>query len=121
MKDIIHNAFIEILSGIAVYHEDGGVVSRGECDYKITITFPNQNPNKAIIRRYYENGKKYWEREYHHGQRHGKSLGWWENGKKYWEREYHHGQRHGKSLGWWENGTKNWETEYHQGQLHGKN
>jgi len=120
MKTIIINAFIEILSGIAQYHEDGGVISEDKYNDTITISFPDNNPNKAMVKSYYKNGKKSWKEEYHQGQRHGKSLCWWENGNKRWETEYHQGQRHGKYLGWRENGKKNWEAEYHQGQLHGK-
>jgi len=120
MKDIIRNAFIEILSGIAEYHEDGGVINKDEYDNIITISFPDNNPNKAVVKCYWENGNKRREMEYYQGKQHGKDLSWHESGNKNWEIEYYQGKQHGKYLGWYENENKHWEIEYCQGKLHGK-
>ena len=93
MKNIIKNAFIEILSGIAKYHKDGGVITKDEHGNSITISFPTCLPSCAIIRKYYKNGQKWWEAEYQNGQKHGKSIGWhYENGQKRYKREYQKGK-----------------------------
>ena len=93
MKTIIENAFIEILSGIAQIHKDGGVMFQSKCGDPITVSFPTQSPTYAMVRAYWENGTKCWEIEYQQGQKHGKNIGWRKDGTKYWEVEYHHGER----------------------------
>ena len=116
MKNIIKNAFIEILSGIARYHKDGGVITENVCGNPITISFPTNSPNYAVERGYYKNGQKRWKIEYQNGHRHGKYIGWRENGQKYFKAEYQNGLRHGEAIRWDENGMKCWEIEYKNGE-----
>ena len=42
---------------------------------------------------YYDNGNKWWVREYRNGKLHGKSIGWHESGNKAWEVEYRNGEQ----------------------------
>ncbi len=121
MKNIIEQAVTALLSGITSYKPGTKeILWENEDGDEITVEYIGGETEYAIVRRYYENGQKRWEREYHQGQPHGKSLVWCENGQKYWKKEYRQGQQYGKDLGWWENGKKRWEEEYHQGQQHGK-
>ena len=92
MQNIIENAFIEILSGIARYHKDGGVITENECGNPVTISFPTNSPSYAVERMYYESGHKAWEKEYQNGLKHGKFTRWYENGKKFWESEWQNGK-----------------------------
>ncbi len=117
MKQIIQSALIEILSGIAKYHEDGGVISEDEYNEPISISFSDKDSSKVVIRKYYYNGKLRRERNYHQGQLHGVSKGWYSNGKLWCEYNYHQGQRHGISKGWYESGKLCQEYNYRYGKL----
>ncbi len=116
MKHIIQSALIEILSGIAKYHKDGGVISRDKHNRPISILFSDKDSSKVIIREYHENGNLWWKKEYHQGQLHGTSKRWYKNGKLRWEENSHQGQLHGISKGWHENGKLRWENNYHHGK-----
>ena len=59
---------------------------------KSLVEYQGTQPHGKYIR-WYENGNKEWETNYHQDQKHGKDLGWYENGNKYWEAEYKHGKR----------------------------
>ena len=74
MKQIIENAFIEKLSGIARIHKDGGVIIKGD---NVSVSFPTNSPSVALIRGYL-NGKENWRKEYNNGQ--VKFIRWWEDG-----------------------------------------
>ena len=117
MKNVIENAFIEILSGIARYHKDGGVITENECGNSVTISFPTNSPSYAVEKVYYGNGQKFWETEYKNGLKHDKYTEWHKNGQKRWEIEFQNGLRHGKSIWWNENGKKYCEREYQNGKL----
>ena len=117
MKSIIKNAFIEILSGIAQYNKDGGVITKDKDDYPITISFPTKSPNYAIVRYYWDNGSKFWEAEHYEGKPHGKMFEWYRNGNKHWKAEYYKGNLHGNSVSWYLNGGKYCEREYHYGEI----
>lgn len=85
MKDIIRNAFIEMLSGIARYHKDGGVIAEDNSGNRITLYFPTKSFNYVIERAYYNTGEKWWEIEYKNGLRHGRNIGWYRDGNIKWE------------------------------------
>jgi antitoxin component YwqK of YwqJK toxin-antitoxin module len=117
--NILQEALIALLSGLT--HKTGNEIHwEDECGEPITVEPVDIEKSKYIVRHYYKNGNKWWEREYQNGQFHGKSFGWYENGNKLWEREYQNGQFHGKSFGCYKNGNKYWEREHQNGQKHGK-
>ena len=81
-----------MLSGIAQYHKDGGVITKDKYGNSITISFPTNSFSYVVERRYQENGQKFFETEYQNGQRHGKKIWWDKNGKKYLEAEFQNGK-----------------------------
>jgi antitoxin component YwqK of YwqJK toxin-antitoxin module len=114
--NLLREAFTALLSGLT--HKTGNEIHwEDEDGDPITVEPVDIEKGKYIVRYYWKNGNKCWERECQNGQRHGKSFGWYENGNKYWEREYQNGQRHGKDTGWDKNGNKYWGAEYQNGQL----
>ena len=54
------------------------------------------------------------------GKRHGKSTRWFTNGQKSFERDYHDGKWHGLVTRWWPNGQKMYVRAYTDGERHGK-
>ena len=55
-----------------------------------TISF--KSLNTFVITRWYDNGNKWWEREYQNGRLHGKSIEWFKSGENCWEEEYQSGK-----------------------------
>ena len=73
--------------------------------------------NYEILKYIYTQVLKYGCKFQYHGDERYTLTGYYENGNKYWETNYHQGQRHGKDIGWCENGNKWWEVEYKHGKL----
>ena len=116
---LLHDAYTALLSGLTT--KTGNEIHwQDKKGNPITIEPIDVSKNKYIIRRYYSNGKKWWEDNYQNGQLHGKSIGWHENGNKWREEEWLNGQLHGKYTEWHYDGNKYRQDDYQNGQLHGK-
>jgi antitoxin component YwqK of YwqJK toxin-antitoxin module len=113
--NLLREALTALLAGLT-YKTGDEIHWEDENRNPITVEPVDIGENKYIVRGYWRNGNKCWEREYQNGQLHGKCIRWYKNGNKWWEREYQNGQFHGKSFGWYENGSKRWEEEYRNGK-----
>lgn len=74
--------------------------------------------NKRI--KYYDNGQKYCEIEYHDGIRHGKYIEYWNNGITNIDGNYVNGKKHGEQLKYNPDGSLVYKENYIDGENHGK-
>ena len=87
-EDLITQAFIEILSGIAQHKNENEIYYRDDKFNKLaTIEFLDGSSH-IIFRQYYENGQKKSECHWVDYKQDGDDLGWYENGNKHWERKF---------------------------------
>jgi antitoxin component YwqK of YwqJK toxin-antitoxin module len=91
MQELVQEAFIAKLSDIVEYKNPNEIWWKNEWGHKITIEFVDNSVSSSVVRRYYENGNNWYEREYQNGQLHGKATWWYENGNKDCEKEYQNG------------------------------
>ena len=85
------NIFIAKLSGIAEYKNENEIWCK-ERGVDVTIEFLNNSIFFVKVRRYYNNGNKFWEQNYKVGERHGKYICWFEDGNKNLEENYQNGK-----------------------------
>jgi predicted DNA-binding WGR domain protein len=93
-EELITQAFIEILSGIAkrrngtseIYYRDD------KFNKMATIDFVDGDSSHIIFRHYYENGNKKSEHEWLNNKQDGNDFGWYEDGGKHWERKFTSGK-----------------------------
>jgi antitoxin component YwqK of YwqJK toxin-antitoxin module len=71
--------------------------------------------NKYILT-YFSSDKKFEQREFDNGERHGKSFGWFSNGFKRWEIEHQHSKLHGIYRIWNEDGIMLLNHKYKNGK-----
>lgn len=91
-EDLITQAFIEILSGIAKRKNSKEIYYRDDKFNKLaTIEFVNGSEH-IIFRHYYDNGNKKSEHSWVNNKQNGVDLGWYENGSKRWERTFLNGK-----------------------------
>ena len=65
---------------------------------------------------WYEGGTTRCEGEYKNGKEEGKHTEWYENGNTKEKGEYKDGKKEGKWIRWWESGTLQYEGEYKDGK-----
>jgi len=88
-EDLIREAFIMILSGIAERRNESEIYYRSDKFNKLaTIEFVDGSSDHIIFRHYYENGNQKSEHEWVDGKQHGNDSGWYEDGSKKWERKF---------------------------------
>jgi len=118
-ETLLHDAYIAWMSDITT--KTGNEIHwKNEYGEDITVEPVDMKECRYIVRKYYDNGQKYWEIEYKDNKLHGKDIAWYKNGQKMWEKEYKDNKKQGKSISWYENGQKWWEVDYLNGQCHGK-
>ena len=88
---LLHDAYTALLAGLT-HRTNNEIHWENEWGYPITVEPIDIEQCKYIVRRYYDNGQKWWERGYQNGQRHGKNIGWYFNGQKWWEEEWQNGK-----------------------------
>ena len=91
-EELITQAFIEILSGIAQRKNENEIYYRNDKFNKLaTIEFVDGSSH-IIFRQYYENGNKKSECHWVEYKQDGDDLGWYEDGSKHWERTFSAGK-----------------------------
>ena len=91
-EELITEAFIMLLSGVAKRHSPNEIYYRDDKFNKLaTIEFVD-GASHIIFRHYYEDGSKKSEHEWVDGKRHGNDLGWYDDGKKHWKRKFKAGK-----------------------------
>jgi len=111
----LHTFYTALLSGVLKKHNENEYWWEYE-NGPITVEMADISQQRYIVRRYWENGNKVWEKEFQHNQQHGKHIEWYRNGNKWWEVEYQNEKLHGKYIEWWRDGSKTWEEEYQNGE-----
>jgi predicted DNA-binding WGR domain protein len=92
-EELIMEAFIMILSGIAERRNDREIYYRKDKFNKCaTIEFVSGGAEHIMLRHYYENGQIKSEHEWRDGKQDGVDLGWYEDGRKHWERQFSAGR-----------------------------
>jgi len=95
---LLHDAYTALLSGLT--HRTGNEIhwyDNNGCP--ITVEPIDVQAGSYVVRRYREDGGLNYEERYLQNQLHGKSTYWYCKGQKQYELNYHHSQRHGKSMG----------------------
>lgn len=88
-KELITEAFIMILSGVAEHRNSSEIYYRNDKFNKLaTIEFIDGSSTHIVFRHYYENGNQKSEHEWIDGKQNGNDLGWYEDGKKHWEKKF---------------------------------
>jgi len=67
MMIVLHTFYTALLSGVLEKHNENEYWWEDNND-PITVEVINIKQQKYIVRRYWENGNKAWEREYQNGQ-----------------------------------------------------
>lgn len=87
-EELITQAFIEILSGIAKRKNENEIYYRDDKFNQLaTIEFVDGSSH-IIFRQYYENSNKKSECHWVDYKQDGDDLGWYEDGNKHWERKF---------------------------------
>ena len=108
----------ERLSGIAKYKENTKeICTKNKYGRPITIEILDVDTETYIVRRYYDNGKLWYQDKYQNGKLHGTCKRWHKNGKLRWEYEYQNGKEHGTWKGWYKDGQLWYQREYQNGIL----
>ena len=115
-QQIIKDAFIAKLSGIAEHKNDKEIWWEDLHGNKVTIEFVNNSIGIVIVRLYHDNGNKWEQRVYKDGKLNGKCLGWYNNGSKMCVENYKNNKRRGKHTFWSIDGVKNLEYECKDGE-----
>jgi len=90
--ELITEAFIKILSGIAEYKNENEVYYRDDKFERLATMEFLDGSDHIIFRHYYENGVKKSEHEWVEGRQHGRDMGWYEDGSPRWERKFDSGR-----------------------------
>jgi uncharacterized protein len=114
MQQILEDAFIAKLSGIAEYKNEKEIWWK-ESNLKFTIEFLNDSVSNVILRSYYYTGIKREETNYKNGKVNGKHISWYQNGQKFMETNYKNDKMHGKRTIWFGNGIIESSEDYING------
>lgn len=121
VEEVIEQALIEHLSGVAKTNDDGGILVNDigyRCDTTVYLIDGSPNNIRVEANRY---NAPYFSAEYKDGKLHGKlSLYYYGDGMLDVEANYKNGELHGKIIKYDYRGRRALEVNYKDGVLHGE-